>query len=616
MAELAVLVSRFEEAEQSGMDARAEGVRARKYYDGKQWTEAEKAALAKKKQAAITINRIRRKIDWLLGLEMQTRTDPKAFPRTPKHQQGAQAATDAIRFVCDQQDWDGERSGVWGDMLIEGWGGVEVIHDFRPPMTQPRVVINRYAADRLFWDPHSREADFSDARYKGAVIWSDAEALKEEYPDAADVIDASLSADFGGSGEFEDKPSWQIWSDPKRKRVRMVLMHYIERGVWKWAQFVRAGIVAEGESEYVDEDGDSLCPLIMASAYVGEGGDRHGVIRDMFDPQDEVNKRRSKLLHTLNTRQTAGIKGAVGSVRAMKAELANPDGHVEVDAEAVEAAGQLGMKAFEILPNQDQTAGQFNLLQEAKAELDLMGANSGLAGKDEAGGASGRAILARQQGGLIEIAPLTDRLSHFTREVYRQIWLRIRQFWTEETWVRVTDDERNVRFVGLNQPVTLADRLGQIPPEQAQAFVAQNGLFPGDPRLQQVVAIDNNVEEMDVDILIEEAPDAVTLEGETFEQLVNIATSMPGAVPPDVLIELAPGLRREVKDKLLERQQQQQAQAAQQGQAQAQMAQQGQQIEAQAKQASTAKDAAAAQKLTVEAVAKSIEAQRLAVYGV
>lgn len=608
MAELESHVRRFEEAEQSSHEARSEGQKARRYYDGKQLTDAEKEEIRKSGQMPGVFNRVRRKVDWLMGLELQSRTDPKAFPRTPKHEQGANAATDAIRFVADKEDWDKKRSRVWENMLMEGVGGVEIIHDFRPPMRQPRIKINFYPADRIFYDPHSVEPDFSDARYLGAVVWSDADALAEEHPSAKEAIAASVS-ESSVSDDYEDKPMWKAWSDPKRKRVRMVLMHYREGGEWKWVQFVRAGIIAEGASEYVDEDGESLCPMELASAYVGEDGNRYGVVRDMFAPQDEINARRRRGVALINERQTIGLGGAVDVAKA-KRELRSPRGHVEINPDVAEAAGQIGMRPFEIIPTNDMAAGNLQMLQEAKSEIDLMGANSGLAGKEESQ-QSGRAIMAKQQGGLIEVAPLTERLSDFTRRVYRQIWMRIRQYWREETWVRVTDDERNVRFVGLNKPVTLADKLAEIPPEQAQAFMAQNDFMPNDPRLAQVLDVENNVEEMDVDILIEEVPDAVTLESETFTQIVNIATSVPGAVPPDVLIELAPGLKRDVKDKLLERFQQQQQQQAAQAQAQQgelQIKQQVEAIKAEKIQAETAKTAA-------ETIKMNIEAQRMAIFG-
>lgn len=563
------LVDLFEEAEEASLTSRETAHRCRDYYDGKQLTEDERAAIVKSGQPPIVINRVRRKVDWLRGLEMQGRTDPKAFPREPRHEQGAEAATDAIRYVCDNADWDRCRSAAWGDMLVEGIGAVEVIHEMRPPMAQPEIVVNRYQFDRVFYDPHSMEADFSDARYLGAVIWSDLDDLKRRYPDKVDVLDGSLDPTDGNS-EFEDKPTWRIWSDPRRRRVRTVLMHHKEGDTWQWCLFTRGGKLEYGESPYRNEDGESECPFIMQSAYVDRDNNRYGVVLDMLDPQDEINKRRSKLLHQLNNRQTTGIKGAVNNVAAMKRELSKSDGHVEVNAEAVEDAARVGMKPFEMLPQADQTAGQFSLLQEAKSEIDLMGANSGLSGKDGDSDQSGRAILAKQQGGMIEIAPLTDNLSDFTRRVYRAIWSRIRQYWTEEKWVRVTDDERNVRFVGLNRRVTLHERLGQMPPEQAMAMAQEMQLYRGDPRLQMPTGIENNVEEIDVDIVLEEVPDQVTLAGETFEQIVSIATSQPGSVPPDVLIELAPNLPRDVKDRILQRMEQMQQQSMQQGQMQAQ----------------------------------------------
>ncbi len=71
------------------------------------------------------------------------------------------------------------------------------------------------------------------------------------------------------------------------------------------------------------------------SAYVDSENGRYGIVRDMISAQDAVNKRESKLLHQLTSRQTIGIKGAVVSVAEMKRQLALPDGHVELDADAV-----------------------------------------------------------------------------------------------------------------------------------------------------------------------------------------------------------------------------------------------------------------------------------------
>ncbi len=585
-------IDRFEEAESAAIEANEMARTCRKYYNGDQLTDAEILALKKRGHPQIVINLVRKEINWMRGYEMQSRVDPKAFPRNPNDEDAADAATDALRFVADNVKYDKYRSQVWEGLVIEGLSGVEVIHEFKPPMKEPKIVLNRYNWDRLFADPHSSEPDYSDARYKGAVVWSDMDELIEQYPDKKDDIEASIGSTDVSSEAYEDRPYYTVWSDKNRRRVRVVLMYYREKGTWKWARFTKGSILGQGESPYVDEDGNSVCPLIMQSMYVSEDNTRHGVVKDFLDPQDEVNARRAKLLHHLNSRQTWGPKGAVASVRAMKAELAKADGHVEVNQEAILDARESGVLPFNIIQNNDQAAGQMQLYQESKANIEVMGANSALQGN--ASGSSGRAIMAEQQGGLVEIAPVYSRLLEFDDAVYTQMWMRVRQLWTQEKWIRVTDDDKKARFVGLNQPVTLQEVLSERPPEEVRAFALKNALTPGDPRLQSVVSIKNNTAEMAVDIVIDDVPDAVTLQGETFEQLVNLATSMPGAVPPEILIESAPNLDRSIKDKLIEHLEQQKAQQAQAA---------GPQMQAEQRKtmATAQKDEAQAQKYMAEA---------------
>lgn len=599
-AGLSRFIAMFEEAERATLGATDAMRRARRYYNGDQLSAEELAELSRRGQPAVVGNLIRKKINWLRGYEMQSKTDPRAFPRTPAEAELAEAATDSLRYVADSTKYDRIRSKVWDNLVVEGIAGAEVVHEMGAD-GQPRIVINRYASSRLFYDPHSMEDDFSDARYKGAVIWSDMDDLLEEYPDKEDEIEGSITSDDLNQ-MYDDRPNHVVWTDPKRRRCRVVLVYYREGGVWKWAKFTRGGVLEDGESPYTNEYGESECPLIMQSMYVDEDDNtRHGVVKDYLDPQDESNKRRSKLLHMLNSRQTWGIKGAVGSVDAMKRELAKPNGHVEVTEEAAVAAAAAGVAPFNIIQNADQAAGQMQLLSESRAMIEDIGANSALMGQGSA--KSGRQVMAQQQGGLVEIAPVYAQLMNFDDMIYRQMWMRVRQLWTEEKWIRVTDNEKNTRFVGLNRKVTLQEVLQEYSQEEVAMFARQYGLGPNDPRLQMVVRVENSVASMDVDIVIGEAPDAITLQGETFEQLVNLASSMPGSVPPDILIETAPNIDREVKDKLLERMEQQSS-AGQEGQ-QAQM-----QLELAEKQAEIQKTNSEAQENEANAMRYMVEAQR------
>ena len=536
---LAKLVGWFEASEEATNDARKESELDRDYYNGIQWTTEEKKELAKRGQPCITINRIRPKINFIKGAEIQSRTMPRAFPRNPDDEEAASAATDAIRFVCDNNKYDRIRSKTRENITIEGTGAVLVGVEAKGKGENTRfdIVLKRFAWDRSFFDPHSAEDDFEDATYMGGVIWLDEARAKEKYPKKTEAIELSVN-EGNISDTFADKP-WKVWADSKRKRVRLVEIYYLEKGGWFTAIFTKGGFLINPQPvPYVDEEGNSENPLIAQSLYVDRDNMRSGMVRDMRSPQDEVNKRRSKALHLVSVRQSQVSRGSGISKEEVRSELAKPDGVIETNQR----------DDFKILETGDMAVAQVNLMQEAKGEIDNVGPNASLQGKQPQQ-LSGRALIAEQRGGMVEIFPFLDADKHLDMRVYEQIWNRIRQYWTEEKWVRVTDDENNAKFVALNRPITAGEAF--IEELQAQGvegeeLTAAAAEAAQDPRSREIVGIENNTAEIDVDIIIEEVPDMPTLQHEQFEQLIQLA---PLGLSLEHIIEAAPNLRN--KDKIL-----------------------------------------------------------------
>lgn len=553
------LVQMFEESEQTTRDAREKAERDRDFYDSKQWTREEEQALERRKQPVVTFNRIQRKIDYLSGLERQQRKDPKAFPRTPKDQDAADAATDAVRFACDSSDWDDVRSAAWDNLLIEGTCAVMV--GVKKTRQGYDPLITHVAWDRFFYDPASSRTDFSDARYMGVVTWYDLTEAQRKWPDAKEALEATM-AQAKDDETYDDKPKHGFWADYKRKRVRVIEMFHKE-GQWMRCVFTQAGYLEKkAPSPYVDEAGEPENPIKAMSLYVDRDNNRYGAVRVLIDPQKEINKRRSKGLHLITMRQARVGLSADGDSETIRRELAKPDGLIRAERDD-----------FEILPTNDMAAANLSLLQEAKNEIDLLGANAALSGKNE-NDMSGRALIAQQQGGMVEVARMFDRLRSLSIDVYRSIWNRIRQVWPSERWIRVTDDERNVRFVGLNQKVTvamLAEEVAQgdqkaiqkaaqiVGPQLMQAymqgdeqaqmmlgmFVQQNG--------QQVVEVRNAVNELDVDIVIDEGMDTPTVQAEQFDAIVKMLPALgPMAQSPQMVATIIEASQLRNKDKLLE----------------------------------------------------------------
>lgn len=531
----------FEAAEDATAEARKLAERDIDYFHEKQWTAEERSALERRGQPAVTYNRVKRKVNSLLGIEKQTRKDPKAFPRNPADEDAARAATDALRYVCDESRWDDKRSEAALDLAVPGSCAVMVgvkqtRNGFDPD-------IRRIAWDRFYYDPHSSEFDFADAKFMGVVVWMDLDDALSLYPDAADALSGTWKQ-AQADNTYDDRPKHNLWADYKRRRVRVCEHYYRDGEGWKFCIFTKGGfVVAPQASPYLGEDDQPECPIKAVSLYVDRDNNRYGEVRTMIGPQDEINKRRSKALHLINQRQVRVSPAVANDPNEVRKELARPDGVF---------VGEEG--DVEILPTNDMAAANLQLLQEAKAEIDLLGPNAALAGKNEAQ-MSGRAIMAQQQGGMTESATYLDRLRVLSMAVYRSVWCRIRQFWKEERWVRVTDNDMNTRFVGLNRPVTLIqmaaqqmgvtrDNVREAPPEVQQ----QLQMLAMDPRAQQVVGYENAVTELDVDIVVDEGMDTPTVAAEQFDQMLKMAgAGLP--IPPDVLIE-ASSLRN--KEKLLE----------------------------------------------------------------
>lgn len=542
---LARMVNLYESYEQSTDDARSMAERDRDYRNGVQWTDEEIATLNKRKQPVVTIDRIGPKVDFLLGMESGNRREPRAYPRNPADEESAQAATDALRFVMEDQRWDVTRSECFDDYLVEGACGVDVRVSERKGGYCVEILPIRW--DRMFGDPHSRLRDWSDGQYKGQFLWMDLEDAQALYPGKDDILSSTMSNEPSTANTYDDVPRTR-WADPKRTRVRIVEVWTKEGGTFFYTAYTKSGILSRQETPYLNEDGEPDDGFVFGSCNIDRDGNRFGVVRRWISLQDEINKRRSKALHLMNVRQTYGNQ-SIGDKNKLRTELARPDGHVEMQGGA-----RFG-EDFGVIPTGDMAAAQFQLLQEAKSEIDAVGVNAALSGT-ESRVMSGRALQSRQEQGMNELGPVFDWFKQFQHQVYRKAWNRIRQFWTDEKWIRVTDDERNVKFVGLNQPLTLGEQLldelkkqpGVTPEQIAQA--EQQAKM--DPAMQQVVGVKNNVGKLDVDIVIDDVPASASLQGEQFETLAQIAPQA-ASMPPQLFESLIEASTLRNKDKILKR---------------------------------------------------------------
>jgi hypothetical protein len=315
-------------------------------------------------------NRVGRKIDGVVGLVERIKQDPKAYPRTPKHEEGAELATAVVRYVMDEQRFDEKRPEVARKGAIDGIAGVE-INIAQGDQGDPEVELEIVEPDSFFYDPRSYRADFTDAMYMGVAKWLDVDTAKGMFPDHADQLGAMSDAtEFTSSPDRERK--WFSTTGTKRQ-IRVVDLWYKHKGEWCYAIFTGSTVLMEGQSYLKGQKGKTECKYVMYSSNIDQDGDRYGFVRNLKWAQDAINARQSKMQHVLASRRLILSQGAVQDVEVARREWARPDGVVMVNG-AVNEGAKADDQSFDF-------AGWTKMMEMALAEVENFGPNPALIGQ-------------------------------------------------------------------------------------------------------------------------------------------------------------------------------------------------------------------------------------------
>lgn len=471
---------------------------ARRYYHGAHWTAKQIKTLNQRKQPVVTYNRMARKINAVVGLLERQRQDPKGYARTPRHEDGAEVATAVLRYVLDEQRWQ-EKSPIAGlNGAVDGIGGLELTLE-AGDLGDTEIGFEVVEPSGFFYDPTSTRADFSDASYMGIGKWADAAELLAAFPDKQREIEASVDLGSELTSSPDSDNNW-VMGDEHHRRVR-VIDHWYRRGnQWFFSIYTGAAILAEGRSYLVDEKRRTISKYVMFSANVDHDGDRYGFFRNMKSAQDEINQRRSKGLHTSQSRRIVIRDGQGLEPEKIRAELARPDGVVVVPVGAE-------MPQFDDAARSAELNANLGFLDEAKQEIENYGFNPALIGAGVQD-MSGRAIALQQQAGIAELGPYLLGYRGWKQRVYRAIWNAVQSLWTAERWIRVTDDEGLGNWLSVNR----------------LAIDPATGL----------PTITNALGSLDVDIILDEGPDTVTMQADTNDSVRQALQAVGPLLQPAV----------------------------------------------------------------------------------
>lgn len=477
------------------------------YYHNDQIPDEVKAKWKVRGQPLVWTNKIQPAISGVLGVYDAAQTDPKCEPRSPEHQDTADIATKILRYLSDCARLATIKKTLSKDYFIYGTCAVIVGEEAFSGCEHIKVRAIRW--QDFFYDPASREHNFSDANYLGIARWLEAAEVSALYPERYEELgkpyDGSLST-WPGEKEADDT----IWLDAQRKRVRVVELYFRDDNYeWQRVVFCQAGFLDFGPSVYTDDKGKTICPIVAMSFEVNpETKERYGPITAMRPLQNEYNSRRAVLLNEAQNRRT---RQTIEGIDPKWAKIAKQ--------EAGKADGQLPY-GWDMISMPDIAAGQAQLLAKTEADLDRLAPSSTVLSAMR-GGDSGRAKQILQNAGLTEWARAFGHLEELEEEMHRHLWFAAKQFMTQAQWIRYTGEARAAEWIQVNVPVGARQELVMDPQTGAPVMDEQ-----GQPQLRTVPVLEKAIAQMDVDIILNAVPDTITLQQEANEQILKYAEGM------------------------------------------------------------------------------------------
>lgn len=475
---------------------RAEQAMDAAYYDGKQLSDEQKAVLNARGQAPIAYNVIAQSVNWVIGSEKRGRTDFSVLPRNKADAKAAESKTKYLKYLSDVNLEPFSRSQAFADAIKVGIGWIE--RGAQDADDKEIIYQRRESWRNMLWDSAGTAIDNSDWRYCFRSRWTDEDVANAMFPDRGAVICNSVTdaATLGGSYDMLDGDVAMDQAEAertevtgmmgvngagmvRRRRVRLIESWYrspqmvskVSGGMFhgeiydpenaghlaqvaagaarinrklemrvRVAVMTTNGLLFEGPSPYKH----NRFPFTPIWCYRYDStGLPYGMIRNLRDIQDDINKRASKALAILSSNKVVMDENALPegwTIEDFRNEVADPNA-ILLKKHGTE---------MEIAVDRDLAPAHLELMHSnIQMVQQVAGVTDEQMGR-HTNATSGKAILARQDQGSMTTAEPFDNL-RLASQLDGELALSLmEQFVTEPMEFRITNLRGNPEFVSVN----------------------------------------------------------------------------------------------------------------------------------------------------------------------
>jgi hypothetical protein len=469
------------------------------FYDGIQYDAEDLLILAERSQAPVVFNVIKNALNWVLGTEKKSRVDWRVLPRKKRDADEAKVKTKVMKYVSDVNKIEYARSEAFTESAIAGLGWIEC-----GARNTDEVLFARSERWRNMWFDHLGTAlDGSDMRYVFREKWVDLDIIQAMFPDREHDLkslaegvnslypyhpDDTVVTDNASEFDLESDLDALFGGpfDGMRERVKVVEMYY------RVPQRVQIMKMLDNTTPYGTLDGaifredypdhrylvrnnyftvsDATKMVVRQAMWAGGiplqdvlspyNHDRfpfvpifcyrrkrdnmpYGIIRDLRDPQSDLNKRRSRALFLLSANQVIVEKGSVDDIVDFHSELQKPDGVPVVNENKIN-----NIRPVEHLQKVEAHTAMAQDDERFIHSISGITTDTEWQTKREL---SGKAINLMQNQGMTAHGVIFDNYYYAHQTMGEMLLSLIEQFYDQSKEVRITGDQHGDEFIEINK---------------------------------------------------------------------------------------------------------------------------------------------------------------------
>jgi len=417
-------------------------------YHNRHYTQDQLAVLERRGQPAETFNVIKLFARMLVGYYSTIVNNVVASPVNPRDRDNATLLNDAIAHAFEDNRFDilGDQiklSGLVSGVLvcettIEDTGARDA---FGRPIN--RINYDHVDDAEMVFDPSSKKDDYSDASFLHRFKWLTEDAVIRTYgKKALEKLDAYHNflnideADFAFNYGFEYTGYYKVFNN------YLVVHTVLEDSEGKRWSCHWSGDVMLSKKEITYQD--CRWPYRVQFLHSSNITEYYGIFREIAQSQHAINQALIKLQLMVNSEKAFVEKNAVDDIDDFTTRFNRVNSVIPVK----------DLKGIKVEQLSREIMDQYTVIDKSLDRIQrVLGVNDSFLGMAYASD-SGRKVKLQQSATIMSLRYITARIESFYRSLGEDTARLIRQYFTANQVLMVTDEVVGERWVELNKPVT------------------------------------------------------------------------------------------------------------------------------------------------------------------